>query len=89
MAELDVDVVGPRLAERGAPEVGHTVPPRHRKPRSVRPHTVELDGALQRRVARALGALQPPDEGTRDGEHHDDGNDPPHIAVLALELVEC
>ena len=103
VTELHVDVVTPGLAEPGAAEVLEAVPALDGQRLEVPPGRVErrVGGKLLRDGFPAWGvaAVEPTDTG---GDRDDDqqrqrvpipaapsGNDTRHIAVLALETVEC
>jgi hypothetical protein len=97
VAELDVDVVAPAFAEPVPRKVGHPVPSLDGQPRQLRPRVVVVGRGLGRRAPVGGPPVQPSDHGDRQNKQRDRGNDsgPPggndraHIAVLALEPVEC
>ena len=103
VTELHVDVVTPGLAEPGAIEVLEAIPPLDGQRLELPPDRVvgRVGGELLRGgfPASDVADVEPPDTG---GDHDDDqqrqrvrppaapgGNDTRHIAVLALETVEC
>jgi hypothetical protein len=108
VAELDVDVVTPGLAESGAVEVLRTIPALDAQVLELSPGGVVGRVAGCNRASRRcrgrgpapdVADVQPTDA---SGYHEDDeqgqrapgagrpgGNDTRHIAVLALETVEC
>ncbi len=101
VAELDVDVVTPRLTEPVAGEVGVAVPALDRQP-VQRLASGVICGALGggRRLATPAAAAMAARAAswkcsqTRHGDSkhqqpQQHGNDTAHIAVLALEPVEC
>jgi hypothetical protein len=99
VAELDVDVVAPGFAEPVTGEVGHPVPSLDGKPCQLRPGVVVVGRGGGSRALCRSPPVQP--SGHRDGDRESkqrdhendsgrpDGNDRAHIAVLALEPVEC